>query len=251
MNGVRSSMDYKIFYKKESVVYHARRYETKYGKLFKRLHHYYITKLLESIDKKFSLLEVACGTGHTSQLLANLGFDFIACDLTPQMMAQAREKIEKTENRRVDFIETNAMSLPFSDASFDLLVSTRFLHLFPLSKQKIILQEMIRVLKPGGKILVDFDNWSSRWIMMIPFAIYNIIRYKRLAPYSIYNRINQTSNLFQELGVTVNNIIGVGGTHLIFPVLFSENVAFKIGKKHRHNPLRILSEQFIVFGSKQ
>ena len=247
----KDPLRFKGFYEKEASAYHNLRYETRYGKLFRRLHYACISELLGPLDKKLELLEVACGTGHTSALLAGLGFKSTACDLTPQMLAQARKRVSEIEGSHVNFLEANAMKLPFENATFDVLVSTRFLHLFPLNEQEVVLTEMLRVLKPGGKILVDFDNWTSRWLMMVPFAIYNLLRYRRLAPYSIYNQIKPTRKKIDELGVTINNILGVGGTHLVAPAFYSESWAEKIGIQHRRNPLRILAEQFIIFGTKR
>jgi ubiquinone/menaquinone biosynthesis C-methylase UbiE len=247
----RDPLRFKQFYEKEASIYHDLRYETRYGKLFRQLHYGCMSELLGPLDKELELLEVACGTGHTSALLAGLGFKSTACDLTPQMLAQARQRVSKIDSSHVNFLEASAMKLPFSDAVFDVLVSTRFLHLFPPKEQEVVLTEMLRVLKPGGKILVDFDNWTSRWIMMIPFAVYNLLRYQRLAPYSIYNRIQPTRKKIDELGVTIDKIMGVGGTHLVAPALYSESMAEKIGIQHRGNPLRILAEQFIIFGTKR
>ena len=241
---------FKSFYMKEASVYHKLRYETRYGRLFRRLHHGCINDLLKPLDKKMKLLEVACGTGHTSALLANLGFRMTACDLTSNMLVQAKHRVAELDGDNVDFIETNAMVLPFKDSVFDILVSTRFLHLFPIDEQKKLLVEMLRVLKPGGYILVDFDNWSSRWLMMVPFLFYNILLYKRIAPFSIYNKINPTKIMIENLGLKVESVLGVGGTHLIFPMFFSENIAEWLGKKHRKYFLRIFAEQFMIFGVK-
>lgn len=238
------------FYAKEADVYHELRYETRYGKLFRKLHHSCMKDKLKPLTKDGKLLEVACGTGHTTALLSEFGFDITACDLTPQMLDKARHRVSETNNDNAKFLEANAMVLPFKNETFDVLVSTRFLHLFPLTEQHIILAEMMRVLKPGGHLLVDFDNWSSRWIMMLPFLIYNILRYKRIAPYSIYNKINATKIMVEKLGLKIESVSGIGGTHLIFPMYFSENIAEWLGKKHRKNILRVFAEQFMIFGVK-
>jgi hypothetical protein len=56
--------------------------------------------------------------------------------------------------------------------------------------------------------------------------------------------------MFQELGVRIENISGVGGTHLILLMMVSQDLAVWFGRLHKANPLRILAEQFIVFGTK-
>ncbi len=241
---------FKGFYAQEADVYHRRRYESRYGRIFRLLHHESIKGTLEPLDRDLSLLEVACGTGHTSALLVELGFKLVACDLTPEMLRQAMDRVKMVHEAHANFLESDVTSLPFADSSFDLIVSTRFLHLFRHEEQHRLLSEMLRILKPGGYILVDFDNWSSRWLMAVPYLIYNLVRYRRIAPYSIYNRINPTKRMFQELGVRIENISGVGGTHLILLMMVSQDLAVWFGRLHKANPLRILAEQFIVFGTK-
>ncbi len=237
--------DYQEFYTKESSVYHTRRYGGLYGKIFQHLHHNVLAECLKPFNKKDNILEIACGTGHTSALLVALGLKPISCDLTPAMMRQAREKTAGKPNQP-DFVQADATRLPFPDNSFDALISTRFLHLFQSEKQREIIQEMHRVLKPGGSLIIDFDNWSSRWIMSIPYLFYNIIKYSRAAPFSIYNRINPTSKMIEEIGFNVNPAIGIGGTHLIALGIFSFPLAIKAGLMHRKLPLRILAEQFVI-----
>lgn len=248
----KNPMRHRAFYEKEASVYHELRYESTYGNLFRKLHYMCMEELLTSVSRDNSdVLEVACGTGHTSTFLSSLGFEFTACDLTPEMLGQAKEKVEKLDVQRTRFVQTNAMTLPFSDARFDLIVSTRFLHLFPLREHEQVLKEMVRVLKPGGKILVDFDNWSSRWIMMLPYLIYNLIKYRRMAPYAIYNRIAPTGAMMERLGLSELSVLGVGGTHLVAATYWSDSLAERLGKMHRYNPWRLLAEQFIVFGTKR
>lgn len=237
---------FRKFYENEATAYHSSRYSTRYGALFEKLHHESVRDLLAKAPADGKVLEVACGTGHLTSLLADLGLQFISCDLTPEMMQQAQARV----GTRSNFILADAFHLPFPDETFDAVVSSRFLHLFSHVEQKRLLQEMLRVLRPGATLIVDFDNFSSRWLWAIPYLIYNLIRYHRLAPYAVYNRIGRTESLIQRLGVGSLSSIGVGGTHLVFPSLFSRNLALQLGRLHRHGFLRLLSEQFIVSGKK-
>ena len=86
--------------------------------------------------------------------------------------------------------------------------------------------------------------------MSIPLLIYNIIRYRRLAPYSIYNRVGETVNMLAGLGVETNIVHGVGGPHLIALEWISHRLAVGVGMAHRRLPLRFLAEQFMVRGTK-
>jgi len=241
--------DFHKFYTDEASVYQNRRYSTRYGRLFASLHHEAIFLLLDNQSRDFKILEIACGTGHTTGLLSLMGFGVTACDLTEAMMKQAVERV-KGSPATTRFVRTDARCLPFPDNSFDIVVSTRFLHLFSHDEQSKLLDEMLRVLRPGGYILVDYDNWFSRWMWAAPYAIYNIVKYRRLAPYSIYNRIAKTRSMISEKGVDIKDVVGVGGTHLILVSWLSIKFALKLGKWHQKPGLRLFAEQFIVFGEK-
>jgi len=248
-DSIENKNEYKEFYTEESSVYQRKRYETLYGKIFKTLHHNILAEVLKPLKKNDLVLEVACGTGHTSILLAELECNLISCDLTPAMMQHAKQRVANMPVQPL-FVEADAKILPFADNSIDWVVSTRFLHLFPYEIQVEVLTEMLRVLKPNGKIIVDFDNWSSRWLLALPFLMYNLVRYQRIAPYSFYNKISKTKEILSQLNASVDNVIGVGGVQLVLAGFFSKSLAVKLGHFHRKPPLRFLAEQFIVFAHK-
>jgi len=235
------------FYEQEAAQYHARRYETRYGSLFRRLHHHVLSERLQGLNASNHVLEVACGTGHTTELLSRQGFQLTATDLTPQMMSQARERLLDTGS----FVRADAFRLPFPNDTFDAVVSTRFLHLFPCTEQRSLLHEMHRVLKPEGRLIVDFDNFTSRWIMAAPYFLYNLFRYRRSAPYAVYNRIRSTERVLRDVGFENVRTDGIGGTHLVLSAWISSALAFQFGLWHRHRLLRMMAEQFMVCGNKK
>ncbi len=245
----RSTIRFREFYEDESTRYHQRRYQTRYGRVFKALHHEQIRELLSRTPDGASILEIACGTGHVSELLAELGHEFVACDLTRPMLEQARERTTDKQGE-AQFVLTDAYRLPFADDSFDLIVSTRFLHLFPPEGQQPLLSEIRRVLRSGGYLIVDFDNRVSRWVYAFPYLIYNLIRYRRVAAYSHYNTVRQVRRMFSESGLEATEVFGVGGTLLVVPALASTAAAVRLGRLHRSMPLRWLAEQLLVFGTK-
>lgn len=239
------SKEFQSFYQDIAGKYEDTRYGTRYGRLHRLLHYRTLEALLADRSRADQVLEIACGTGHTSRLLATMGFEHIACDLTPGMMAAARE-----EGTSTVFFQADAFSLPIADCSCDVIISTRFLHLFPPAQQISVLREMTRVLKPGGLMVVDFDNLYARWIYVLPHVLYNLLRYRRLAPYSIYNSALRASRMISETGMKVEQVQGVGGWHLILPAMLSQKLAVKLGWWHRRAPLRWLAEQFVVAAHK-
>lgn len=226
--------------------YHRLRYGSRYGRLFRTLHHRVLKSILAELPPEAQVLEVACGTGHSTELLQAMGLDYVACDLTPDMIAQARERLGEP----AAFVLANALRLPFADRRFDAAVSTRFLHLFARPGQRQILAEMVRVLRPGGMLVVDFDNFTSRWLLAVPHLFYNLARYRRLAPDTHYNRIAEVEQTLCGLGLGDVRSTGVGGFHLALPALFSERLAERLGSAHRTGPLRCLAEQFVTTGTR-
>ena len=237
---------FQAFYAQEAAVYEQTRYETGYGRLFRKLHHHILNTALATVDKKARCLEVACGTGHTTQVLVEHFEKITACDLTPEMMSKNR--FGKSPDQ-VTYLQANAFALPFPDNSFDVLISTRFLHLFEWPDQQRLFQEFHRVLAPGGKLIIDFDNIIARWLYVIPHVLYNLVRYQRLAPFSIYNFSGKTARAIEATGFDSPNIEGIAGWHLVLLTKFSSAFAFRAGLWHRR-PLRFLAEQFMVVSTK-
>ena len=238
---------FREFYAREAGVYEETRYETRYGRLFRRLHHAVLGDARAGLGPQLRCLEVACGTGHTTRVLSRHFDRVTACDLTPEMM---HRNAGTAATANVEYLQANAFALPFPDNSFDVLVSTRFLHLFAWPDQQRLFAEFNRVLVPGGRLLIDFDNIVARWIYAIPHVLYNLLRYRRLAPFSIYNFPSRTRNCIATAGFERLDVQGVGGWHLILPAILSEPLALWLGGKHRRMPLLYLAEQFFVSGSK-
>lgn len=118
--------------------------------------------LLEAAQLRPGLcvLDLACGVGDPAlsiaQVVAPSG-RVTATDLGPGMMSLAEELARKKGLANIEFREANAESLPFADASYDVLTCRFGIMFFPdLSKA---LRECFRVLKPGGR--VAFVAWGK------------------------------------------------------------------------------------------
>ena len=97
-----------------------------------------------------SALDVACGSGKLTAVLASVaGGDgrVVGMDFSPQMLEVARR-----EHPAIEFVEGDALKLPFEDASFD--ASTIAFGLRNLADPVRGLREMLRVVKPGGRAVV-------------------------------------------------------------------------------------------------
>lgn len=101
------------------------------------------------------VLDVCCGTGQLSLELAKAvgsSGGIIGLDFSENMLQVAREQLEKSRFAQVvTFIQGDAMSLPFADACFDGATVGWGLRNLPDLRQGI--QEMARVVRPGGKVV--------------------------------------------------------------------------------------------------
>jgi len=103
-------------------------------------------------DANARVLDLCCGTGDLAFAFkkeAPQGAEIIGSDFVPEMLVRARAK-SAAAGSAVEFMEADALHLPFSDANFDL-VSCAF-GFRNLANYERGLQEILRVLKPGGTV---------------------------------------------------------------------------------------------------
>lgn len=238
--------NWKKFYKKESVNYDQTRYGYWYGNLFALLHENAMMEMLNNIEEKRIILDVASGTGHNLKALSNCGSLVIALDMTHEMLLESRKKHWKTS---VGYMIGDAFYLPFADNSFNVVSSSRFIHLFPLKQQQLLVDEMIRVLKPGGYLIVDFYNLNS-WLFFYPIiSIYRFFKDKRPGE-DTRNSITGVQNLLLKRNLSLHGTVGVGSYLLYLCRFFPDKIALKFGKIFKSKPFRLFSEQFIVSAKK-
>jgi ubiquinone/menaquinone biosynthesis C-methylase UbiE len=102
-----------------------------------------------------TVLEVACGTGRFTSLLADRGADIVGLDISPAMLKQGREKAQSVDvDDRLEFMRADAARLPFPDDHFDAVLAMRFFHL--ADRPASFLSEMARVSKEQ----VFFDTFK-------------------------------------------------------------------------------------------
>jgi ubiquinone/menaquinone biosynthesis C-methylase UbiE len=106
-----------------------------------------------------SVLDIGCGTGGLAIAAARqVGAtgSVRGIDPSPPMIDRARRKASKAR-LGITFDLAHSQSLPFPDATFDVILSTLMLHHIPRADREKALREVRRVLKPTGRLLaVDF-----------------------------------------------------------------------------------------------
>jgi SAM-dependent methyltransferase len=92
-------------------------------------------------------LDIGCGEGHNTRLLAKRGARVTAIDVAEDFIAFARQA-EADEPLGVDYRVASAVELPFPDAAFDF--ATGFMSFMDVPETDRVVAEAYRVLKPGG-----------------------------------------------------------------------------------------------------
>jgi len=162
------------------------------------------------------ILEIACGTGRFTVMLAERGGDIVGLDISDPMLQQGREKARAAGVAdHVTFVRGDAGSLPFDDDHFDTVFAMRFFHL--ADTPATFLSEIRRVAEKT----VFFDTFN------------------RFSARSIYNwALPMGSRLYSrwEVGRLLNeaDLELVGERHdFVFPYGFYRNIPRRTAKAFR------------------
>lgn len=106
-----------------------------------------VAALIDSSDR---VLECACGAGMLSVPIGRKCKELIATDYSTGMLQQTKKACKDLPN--VQIKRADIMELKCADASFDKVVAGNVIHL--LDNPKAALEELLRVCKPGGKVII-------------------------------------------------------------------------------------------------
>lgn len=108
---------------------------------------------LHPLPSDASILDVGCGTGRLLQQLAAArpGSRLAGIDMSDAYVRHASARL----SGRAELSAGNAEQLPYPDASFDAVVSVFVFHELPKAVRRRVLGEMMRVLRPGGCLIVE------------------------------------------------------------------------------------------------
>lgn len=136
-------------------------YATPLGQLVDRVEKEAIFALMPEVNG-LRLLEVGCGTGNISLALAHRGARVVGLDASGPMLARAQDRTRQ-EGRAITWIKGLASPLPFADESFAGVLG--ILALDFMTHREMALQEMVRVLRPGGFVAVAMLTRFSLWTL--------------------------------------------------------------------------------------
>jgi len=179
-----------------------------------------------------SALDVACGSGKLTAELAKIAGDagrVVGLDFSPQMLDVARRN-----HPRLEFMQGDAVSLPFDDASFD--ASSIAFGLRNLADPIRGLREMLRVVKPGGRAVVLEFVRPPRGVVGGAYRVY----LRTLLPAvggmlsgepSAYRYLSDTVDSYRSPGELADMVMRAGWSHVRFHALAMGTVGVLAGSR--------------------
>src|SRR5580700_2292563 len=128
-----------------------------------------VLEYLEPVEGK-RVLEVACGRGGFSRLLATKGAIVCGADFSESAIQIAKDKLARIPALadRVTYQQADAQKLPFDDAAFDIVISCETIEHVP--DHRAAVREMYRVCKPGGALYLTTPNYLNFMGLYLVYA---------------------------------------------------------------------------------
>lgn len=116
-----------------------------------------------------AVLDIGCGTGRHAQALKSLGYDVTGLDLSEVLLSEARLN---DPGECLVWVRGDMRKLPFEDGKFEAIVNwfTSFGYFDDFQDNVRVLEEMKRVLKHGGRYLIDFLNPAFLMRNLVPLS---------------------------------------------------------------------------------
>ena len=173
---------------------------------------------LEQLSRGTTVLDVGCGIGGSSRVLAqDYGFSVTGVTISPQQVKRAQELTPHGVDAK--FIVDDAMNLSFPDASFDVVWSVEAGPHMP--DKAVFAQELLRVLKPGGVLVVA--DWNQRDDRSIPLNFWEKPVMRQLLDqwsHPAFSSIEGFSELLAETGFVEGEVITADWTQETLPSWF-------------------------------
>ena len=131
---------------------------TSLGSIIEHLERRLVLRLVGEVNGR-DVLDVGCGDGGLALAMWQSGAGSVAgCDVDPRMIAQARAEAVRRKIT-IAYVLADAGHLPFRDRSFDIVSIVTVLAF--VSEPLPVVQEIVRVLRPGGRVILgDLGKWS-------------------------------------------------------------------------------------------
>ena len=125
----------------------------------------FVKKLDDEIPMRSNILEAGCGTGQMSIVLSRYARQIYSIDLSKGSLIEAKQFINSNNIKSVHLFRMNIFKLFFKENTFDVIISNGVLH--HTYNPKLAFSKLVRVLKPGGIIVIGLYHRYGRIIQKI------------------------------------------------------------------------------------
>lgn len=155
----------------------------------------WVTNFLDSLHENSLVYDLGCGNGRN---MIHNNLNFIGVD-------NCKNFVSICEKKNLNVIESNLKEIPLNDETADALICIAVFHHFSTTENRLkVLNEMYRLIKPNGKILLSVWSIKQPSKTKRQFNKYgsNVVLYNKYG--NIYNRyyyifeINEIKNLFEK-----------------------------------------------------
>jgi ubiquinone/menaquinone biosynthesis C-methylase UbiE len=171
------------------------------------------------------VLEVGCGTGMLTALMAGEGAVVTGIDASPTMLAEAQKKVAAgnlQERVTLKHMDAALIGDRFAPASFDLIVSTLVFSELPPDEQRYVLEACAKLLAPGGRLLI-----AEEVIPLRPFSrlMFYLVRWPLALLTWLLTRTSTTSlrdfnSLLAQTGFHSREVAShLGGSLVLYEIL--------------------------------
>jgi ubiquinone/menaquinone biosynthesis C-methylase UbiE len=184
-----------------------------------------VLEFLTPVQDK-NILEVACGRGGFSRLLASKGAVVCGADFSEAAIKIAKEKLlgDPPLVDRVTYVQADAQNLPFDAGSFDIVISCETIEHVPDPRAAV--REMYRVCKPGGILYLTTPNYLN---FMGLYELYAAVRHPGRRSSQPLDRRYIFAQVRRFVAAAGWKIVRTDGTVHQFPFI------------PRHDPVRLAS----------
>ncbi len=174
------------------------------------------------------MLDAGCGTGNFELFISEKNpppVEIEAIDFSPAMLSRAKKKCQHLDNLNFEQIDLNK-ELKYPDKTFDRILSINVL--YALEDSYFTLQEFLRVLKPGGKMVITSSKQD--------FRFFPILRdhFNRIG--NIWGFSRKSMTLLKTFGMLSTTGMGSGLLNILV-----------INRRERNGVYRSLSEEELIY----
>ena len=153
------------------------------------------------------VLELGCGSGGFSEMIADKVKHLTATDLAPEMVEKAKEKLSQFGN--VEVQKEDCYNTSFKDNTFDAVLMVNLLHI--VKEPVVVLKESARILKDDGRaVIVDVTGYGMPFLSKMGLGFRYIKKWRSPAPYSRNFAPEEVTEIAQEAGFMVEESILIG-----------------------------------------